>query len=238
MEMRGRDVITARLLYELQEIDQAIETKRQRLNDVEAQLGESETLRKARVRLEAVQQRLAQIERTQREQELELQSLTDKLKAEENRLYSGRVKNPKELAGLQKEVRYLKRRRDKLEERLLETMVTREEIQAQVDQAMSFLQELETQWKHQQASLLDEQRGLQEELAYLQQRREHLLQRLERDALDNYNYLRRTKGTAVAPVEHGLCGGCRVALPTVDLQRAQGQELAYCSNCGRILVIL
>lgn len=238
IEIRGRNVTTARLLYELQQVDLAIEAKQRDLNEVEAQLGESEELRAARARLESVQQRLAQIERTQREQELELQSLADKLKAEENRLYSGRVKNPKELAGLQKEVRYLTRRRDELEEQLLETMVAREELQTQVNQAMHRLQDLEAEWKDQQASLVDAQRRLQEELLRLHEQREALRKRLGQDALDTYNYLRRTKGIAVAPLEGGLCGGCRVALPTVDLQRAQGGALAHCSNCGRILVIL
>ncbi len=229
---------TARMLYELQQVDQAIDAKGRRLEAIAAQLKESETLQQARSKLEQLQQRVTRIERTQLEQELELRGLADKLKAEERRLYSGRVKNPKELAGLQKEVRYLKRRHEELEEQLLETMVTREEIQAQIDEAAATLDKLEAEWRAQQATLFDEQRQLQDELAALAQRREELVARVGRAALDSYDHLRRTKGIAVAPVQGGLCGGCQVALSAVDQQRARGEDLAYCGNCGRILVVL
>jgi hypothetical protein len=226
------------MLYELQQVDQAIDAKSRRLEAIAAQLKESETLKQARSRLEQLQQRVTRIERTQLEQELELRGLADKLKAEERRLYSGRVKNPKELAGLQKEVRYLKRRHKEMEEQLLETMVAREEIQAQLDEAAAALDRLEAEWEAHQATLLDEQRQLQDELSDLTRRREELVARVGRAALDSYDHLRRTKGIAVAPVQGGLCGGCQVALSAVDQQRARGEDLAYCGNCGRILVIL
>lgn len=229
---------TAQMLYELQQVDQAIDAKSRRLEAIAAQLKESETLKQARSRLEQLQQRVTRIERTQLEQELELRGLADKLKAEERRLYSGRVKNPKELAGLQKEVRYLKRRHKEMEEQLLETMVAREEIQAQLDEAAAALDRLEAEWEAHQATLLDEQRQLQDELSDLTRRREELVARVGRAALDSYDHLRRTKGIAVAPVQGGLCGGCQVALSAVDQQRARGEDLAYCGNCGRILVIL
>lgn len=231
-------MITARVLYELQQVDQAIETKRRRLEAIAAQLGESEALRQARAKLEQLQQRLARVARQQLEQELRLQSLAEKLEAEQDRLYSGRVKNPKELAGLQKEVRFLKRRHEQLEEQLLETMVTREEIQAQLDQAADALHELEMEWQAGQASLLDEQHQLLGEVSNLDRRRKELVKRVDRAALASYDHLRRTKGIAVAPVEGGLCAGCRVALSAVDRQRARGEDLAYCGNCGRILVIV
>lgn len=228
----------AETLYKLQQIDQTIAAKQKRLTEVEAQLGESEELREARDRLEQAEKQLQDLVRTQRQQDLELRSVADKIESEESRLYGGRVKNPKELAGLQKEVRYLKERRTELEDELLDTMLSREEVSERVEELQVALNAIKAEWESAQAGLVAERDQLKSDLAEAQRRREELLKKVPSDALSIYEYLRRTKGIAVAPVEDGMCMGCRVTLSAVDRQRVRGDDLMTCSNCGRVLVVL
>ena len=45
-------------------------------------------------------------------------------------------------------------------------------------------------------------------------------------------------GRAVSKVVQGRCQGCRISISMSDQQRARmGNELARCSNCGRILYL-
>lgn len=230
--------MTAESLYQLQQIDDTIRAKKHRLAEVEAMLGESDELVKARFSLAQAEEALHTLEKSQRLQELELDTVTGKLQAEENRLYGGRVRNPKELAGLQKEVRYLKQRHAELEDNLLETMMSREEATNRVAQRRATLEEVEANWNRDQAGLLAEREELQTAIAEAQSRRAELVDRIPAHALSTYDYLLRTKGVAVAPVERGMCTGCRVSLSAVDRQRVQSDELVTCANCGRVLVVL
>lgn len=229
---------TAETLYQLQEIDKSIKAKEERLAEVEAQLGESEALREARANLEQAQEQLYALEKRQRQQELELQTVTSKIESEEERLYGGRVTNPKELAGLQKEVRYLKEQRTEVEDQLLETMMSREETAGQVEERQTTLDDIESNWEREQTSLATEQDELQEALADLRGRRKELIEQIPPRTLSTYDHLRRTKGLAVAPFKNGMCTGCRVSLSAVDQQRVRSDELVTCSNCGRVLVVL
>ncbi|MFQ5856333.1 MAG: zinc ribbon domain-containing protein [Anaerolineae bacterium] len=228
----------AESLYKLQQIDETIRTKEQRLAEVKAQLGESEELRDARAGLARAQEELHELEKAQRLQELEVQTVADKRESEEVRLYSGRVTNPKELAGLQKEVRYLKQRHAELEDGLLETMLTLEDTANSVAERRARLHEIEANWERDQATLLAERDQLQVALAEISGRRTELVGQIATHALSTYDYLCRTKGFAVAPVQHGMCTGCRVSLSAVDQQRVRSDELLTCSNCGRVLVVL
>lgn len=229
---------TAESLYQLQQLDETVRARKRRLAEVEAQLGESQELREARSSFSRAQEELHELEKRQRLQELDLESVADKLEAEEIRLYSGKVTNPKELTGLQKEVQYLKQRRSDLEDNLLETMMAREEAANRVSERKAVLDKIEANWERNQAALRAERDQLQAAIAQAQNQRTTLIEQIPAPALSTYDYLLRTKGFAVAPVEGGMCAGCHVSLSAVDRQRARNDELVTCGNCGRVLVVL
>lgn len=224
-------------LYRLQGLDSEEDAKQRRLADVEPALGESESLRQTRRALEKVQALVHKCEARQRDLELEIQGLADKISRSEQRLYGGAVKNPKELADLQAEVAALKRRWRKLEDDLLEAMIAREEADAACAQALAQLDETEARWSAQQADLMAEREALQERLAEIERARAALLPSIEADALAAYQALRRWKGgLAVVQVRDGACGGCGIAIsPKLEWQLRQGQ-VVRCSNCERLVV--
>jgi predicted nucleic acid-binding Zn-ribbon protein len=230
-------VSKAESLYRLQTLDLEIAEKTNRRQEIEASLGESEALRKARRLLQAEEQQLAEFQKRLRRQEMDLRSLSSKIAAEEKKLYGGRIKNPKELASLQEEVKYLKRNKSEMEDEMLETMLEIEDGEAEVAAKRERLQEIEAQWSREQADLREEQAALQARLDGLAGQRKALRASIDDRDLVVYEELRRRKGgLGVALLVGGLCQGCSVTLPSGEVQKARrSQDLAFCSNCGRIL---
>ena len=228
----------SQLLYRLQTIDLEMGNGKRRLEEVEAGLGESEELRQARRALQKAKDELNRWQTTLRDLELEAKSLTAKITSVEERLYSGRVTNPKELANLQNEVSYLKRRRGDLEDKQLEAMVEVEEHEAKVDSKKANLAQIEAEWSQTQERLTEERSELEERLAHLMKKeRVEVEEMIGAEDLALYGELRSRKGgRAVALLKGEVCQACRVTLPTSRVQQARsGNSLSFCSSCQRIL---
>ncbi len=226
-------------LFRLQCLDSERDEKQQRLAEVEAALGESEALRHARQALENAEALVRERTLRQRDLELQIAGLADKTSRSEQRLYSGKVKNPKELEDLQAEVASLRRRRQQLEDELLETMIEREEAETERDRARAHLERTEALWKTQQIDLKAERESLHAALAELEGARSALLPGIEAAVLSAYRTLRRRKGgLAVVQLRDGACGGCGVSVSSHLEWQLRQDTLTYCDNCERIIVRL
>ncbi len=228
-----------RQLYELQEIDLEIDAKREALSEVMGRLGQSEVLDQVRLSLAGDEERLVELERSQREQEREVEDLRAKATASEEKLYGGTVKNPKELASLQEQVVNLQRKMRERDDKTLDIMAEVDTMQQKVSLKRGEVAKIEEDWRAEQASLSQQQAELGAALASLEQKGKDLAGKLDASSLELYQALRRKRhGRAVAKVEQGMCQGCRIALPMSELQRARlGQELVQCSSCERILYV-
>ena len=229
----------AERLYRLQTIDLEADARHSRLKEVKATLEGNEELPRVRQALQDEEKKLSRQRTKLRDRELEMQSLTDKIVSVEDRLYGGRIKNPKELANLQEEVQSLKRRKGELEDQVLEAMIEVEESEASVTEQRERLARLEAEWQETQARLSAEQNELISRLSQLKAERAGLQRAIEAGDLALYEDLRRRRGgQAVALLEGELCQACRVTLPTTKVQQArQGEALTLCSSCERILYV-
>jgi len=227
----------AKQLYRLQELDLEIESNEQALKKVASQIGESQEVARTQKQLELEQQRLEESRHKQHSAEWEIDDIATKISAAEETLFSGRVKNPKELANLQHEVDVLKARRSKLEDKALEIMDKVEQSEAKVAKISSQLKTLTAEWQRQQKQLDDESEKLKAILSDLKHKRQLLAGEIDQPAVEFYQELKKDKGTAVAKVEQGICRGCRISLPTTELQQARSGALVQCSSCGRILFL-
>jgi predicted nucleic acid-binding Zn-ribbon protein len=227
----------AKQLYRLQELDLEIESGERALKEVKSQLGESQVVIKAQKQLELEQKHLEDLSRQQRSAEWEIDDITTKLAAAEEQLFGGKVKNPKELTNLQHEVEAFKTRRNQFEEKALEIIDQVEQSEARVAKINGELDELTADWRRQQKQLNDEMARLKDSLADLKAKRQRLAGEIDPSAFEFYQNLRKGKGIAVVRVEKGICRGCRISLPTTDLQQARSGNLVQCSSCGRILFL-
>jgi len=224
-------------LYRLQELDSAADSTHDRLAKIAVALNDHAQLQQARQALERAQALAKKWAVQQRGLELDIQSLTDKTSGSEQRLYSGMVKNPKELSDLQAEVASLKRRQLKLEDDLLDAMVEREDAEEMRARAQQRSDEIQALWTIQQADLLAEQETLEEGLREIEQEREGLLPRVDSGNLTTYEHLRRRKGGIAVTSPNGeVCGICGVAIsPSLKWKLREG-EIIYCGTCERIIV--
>jgi predicted nucleic acid-binding Zn-ribbon protein len=226
----------AQRLHRLQQTDLSLAKTEDRLAEIHAMLGESQELRETRLGVQSTELELERWQATLRGRELEVQDLSRKIKASEDHVYGGRVRNPKELKNLEEELLSFRRRRESKEDAVLEAMLEVEQLTETLTAQKATLAVVEANWSHTQGELLAEQealRGRREDL--LTARRGHEL--AVGDHLELYEELRRRRaGQAVALLRDGVCHACGLALPTGEVQRVKyAQEICRCSSCGRIL---
>lgn len=229
----------ARLLFDLQTTDAALDAARKRMRAIDALLTESEALRAARRSAQQARDRLAQLRARCTDLELESATLDDKIKSIDLRLYGGAVKNPKELGDLQKDAASLRKRKAALDEILLEAMDNLDQAEREANAAHLHLTQVEDGWQGDQASLVAERGRLVDQVAALDAQR--AAQRAEAPPADlvMYDRLRSQKrGHAVAQVEDGVCSECGVELAAhIAAQLQRDGTLVACGNCERILTV-
>jgi predicted nucleic acid-binding Zn-ribbon protein len=230
-------VSVIRQLYQLQTIELEIESREQALTQAMSRLGESQEVAEVRARLAEERLHLSTLNKKQGSLEEEIEDIAAKLEAAQESLYSGRIKNPKELISLQHEVESLKDKRNQVEEKALGIMEQVEQTQANLASLEIKLKEAEGRWQLEQQKIGAEVEQLKTMLSQLNSERQLALAAISPEVADLYQRLRKQKGTAVARVERGTCCGCRISLSTAELQRARGDRLVMCSYCGRILFL-
>lgn len=225
------------VLYRLQTLDLQLEETKRGLREIEAQLGENAALTAARDAVGEAERLIGNSEAEMREREWEVTRLDQKIKEFNDRLFSGKVTNPKELASIQKEVEHLGRLKAQQEDQELDLMARLEEQRAELARLKQRYSELEAAVAEERKDLLASKSRLEEDLARQLEERERLVRAANPADIPVYDRLRSQRaGRAVARVDRSLCEGCRVFLPTHLVQKARTSPApVFCSSCGRIL---
>ena len=225
-------------LLELQDTDTVIDRLTKRLAELKASLRETEQLIAARQARRDAEQLAVQRRAARKDLELADASVDDKIQQAEKRLYSGAVKNPKELLDLQNDIGALKRQKAKLDEQRFEAMLELEDAETALQQRTADFAQIEAAWQHNQADLITEQAQLESNLIGQQRDQTAARAALPAPDLALYDQLRRRKaGVAVVELNGQLCGGCGVRVTgSVIQQLSQIDQYARCGNCERILV--
>ena len=226
----------ARVLYDLQQIDTEIRTKKQRLGEVLRLQKEPATLVAARERAAAIDTDLQQWQTRHKGLTAEIAALTDKAKRSNDRLYSGVVKNTKELADLQHEVEALDRRRAALEDEALLVEMEADERKAGKGAADEEVARLVSEFTAASATYRQEQQVLATHLNQLIEKRGRHVTLAQPALLKTYDDLIRQKnGLAVVGLQVNKCLGCRLTLSASVIRAVDEGKLVFCENCGRIL---
>jgi predicted nucleic acid-binding Zn-ribbon protein len=224
------------LLYRLQQIDDAIREGKKQLARVISLQKESSDLEAARRTAEIVAEDLKKWRSKQNVLNLELSTLNEKIKREEIRLYSGTIKNPKELADIQHELESLGRRSSALEDELIEAMIMVEDTDREYVEAGRELEAIETKWVKDQESLKAERGELITTINDLiNQRKQHLTSVSSESMAAYQNAIRRAGNMAVVLLKGSRCSGCQVTVPANLVKSTEDGNLVICDNCSRVL---
>jgi predicted nucleic acid-binding Zn-ribbon protein len=225
-------------LLSLQDIDLELDKELARLSEIEEALGESEEVTQARATAEEKREVLHGLRIEQKDLELSADEVRNKAAEIEKKLYSGAVKNPKELQDLDADLKSLREETKRREEKLLAMLVQVDEAESDYSTGVEAFAAIESEWRSHQDTLLNEKTAIEPEVARLRALRDQEAAGFERSLMSLYNLLReRRGGRAVARVERGMCQGCRISLPMSVIQRARtGNGLVQCVSCERILL--
>lgn len=225
-------------LYHLQQIDLALLEHSKRLQSIAARLKDTQEIAAAQKQVDAATAHLKPLQVRLRDLELQLQSTRSKRDETEKRLYSGKVKNPKELQDMEHEIEALKRRDAELEDRILEVMVAVEDAQSVLTTAADSLTRITADREDANRLLWEEQKALEAETARLEQQRIGAAAALSADNLTLYQTMRAQKANRpISKLEGDSCSVCGIEQTAVLAQEVRrNQSLVKCRNCGRILV--
>ncbi len=227
--------MSVRQLNQVQDLDLEIEAVEKLSALAQAKLNENEELRRVKETLAKSQSELESWLKLQKDNDWAISDISGKMTVANESLYSGRIRNPKELASLQQELGSLKRQRDPLEETAIGYMEKIEAVQAQVRKNEEGLKSLESRLCEEHESLRSQIRELTIKLTSLKEERNLKIAAITPEEVRFYNDIKTRRGVAVARVDKGTCGRCRISLSSAELQKARGGKMAQCSSCSRIL---
>jgi hypothetical protein len=224
-------------LYRLQKLDTQIDRITMRLNEIDQALSDDRRVRKAQLVLKKAQDAAQKAKSALKKIEDQVGDTRLKRKTNQASLFSGKIKNPKELQDLQMESEALARYIVKLEDQQLEAMIVSESADEALENAEKALAQAKGTAAEENAALLGKKTALEEDLNKAQREKSAALQSISEANLALYQKLRKSKrGTAVTSISDGGCSVCGQALPPADIQAVRtASELVFCPSCGRIL---
>jgi predicted nucleic acid-binding Zn-ribbon protein len=227
----------AKRVFEFQQIEQAILIQRNQADEIDLRLNHNSAYEKAREELSAVEQGKADLERQYKELDAEAEQLRNNIQQINDKLYSGKIKNPKELLSFEQEVTMLKSNLVPKDDLLLAMMERLESRKAEAQRLQESCKAIEAAWQKEKLDLKVQKEKVIGELAELEKKRKETAVDIDSSALNTYEGIKGRKSQAVVRVEQGRCMGCRVTLSVSELQRVRGMAIVTCSNCGRILYL-
>ena len=186
-------------------------------------------------RLQALKNTGESLVKQRRSGERELATQEDQLQKIRNRL--SELKTNKEYQAHLFEIELARKKKDSIEENVLETMERVEQNEQAIKELEEQAKEAQQNFDGEKARIEAQLATLANELADLEQQQKTLAEKVEKPLLARYNRLKTMrKGYAVAQLRDGACGGCQLQLPPqLVAEVKRGNELMDCSYCHRIL---
>ena len=230
------------LILELQLLDNEImqaNTKLKSLPEIEQLLHIEKRVTAANDELSVVKGESDQIALELRRGEVDVETVTDRIKKDEARLSSGNA-TPKELEQLQHEVESLKKRQEALEEIELEIMIRNDAVIARKNTLTTDLTSLQTLKDEISGRLQSATDEINKVIAAKNTARTLVANKIEKALLDLYEKIRGNGGgVGAAALVGNKCNGCNLAINAVEMERIKSlakDELLRCEECRRILV--
>ena len=220
-------------MQELQEIDLLRDAALRALEAATAQIGPPPFMEALDAEIEAQAESAKQADLRLREARAQVETAERRIEATDKRLYGGAESEHRVLQELQADL-YSQRQeivpmRDGAlaAERALEAAVEAERWLRNMRKATA------SNWEQRQAELVEAKAEAEAQAAELTERVEAQRRRLDGEDLATYDGYRRRGPHVVAAVAGGVCGECRLSLPTMVITRARrAVRPVECPSCG------
>lgn len=183
---------------------------------------------------------VADLTRDQRKADAEVEQVKTRRARDEERLSSGAISNPKDLASLQHELVALERRITTLEDDELEVMEALEEAQSTLNAAQAELSSVQVDLDQTVAARDAAITVLDEQIKDTQAERDSRATGVPVELTALYDKVRaQYGGLGAAPLRAKKCEGCRLEINGADLREMAAlpeDEVLRCPECSRILV--
>lgn len=236
------------LLYQLQKRDSELLTIQQKLQDIPNQIKQQQAeVAKHEVDLAAKAAELAEVEKTQRTKnaEIEMNAVQREKYQDEQRT----VTSNEAYTALERQIEFLDQQDEEAEDTILILM----EESDQLKQELGELEVLVNQEKEKTATeteqLRQELRALETQKDEQLKQRKEFLPQIDKVRRDEYHRwmkaqlasqsgAARAKAGFIALGKNGTCSTCRIAIQPQTLKEAQKYEKpVYCSSCKRLLYV-
>lgn len=228
--------ITKRL-YELQLIDVEINSCQATIAQLNLQIGDDDVVLKAKAELDVLKKHLVEIGQKRHDLDWETEDLQKTISKLSDKLYGGKIGNPKELLSLEQEAGGLKDRLGQKEDELLELMNEEEVTQKNIAMQAGQVVKVEVEWQQQQKALMQKRNEVESRLLEFENKRQAFIATIDAQSLGVYEGVRLKRGPAVVKVEQGRCQGCHITLPVNEWQKTKSGVVVQCSSCGKILYL-
>ncbi|MCM3264296.1 MULTISPECIES: zinc ribbon domain-containing protein [Streptomyces] len=178
--------------------------------------------------------------REQAKAEQDVDQVRKRAARDQQRLDSGAVTSPKDLANLQHELASLAKRQGDLEDVVLEVMERRESAQQRVAELTERVASVQAKVDDAAARRDTALQEIDAEVASVTKEREVVAGTVPADLLGLYDKLRAQQGgIGAAKLYQRTCQGCRQELAITELNEVRAaapDAVVRCENCRRILV--
>jgi predicted nucleic acid-binding Zn-ribbon protein len=222
---------------------QALDTQIDRLLDERQSLPELAEYKAVHEKLAALRSDLDQARADLKELELaldkaegELELLEIKLDEHETRLFAGGM-SARETEHMRLEVQSLKGQKDAMEEKVLALLEEVDPAREKVKQLQAEVEKETASKDGLESSIREQWKRIDAEIARKEERKKEAISPIDEDLIELYEKLRSIKeGVAIASFDHGVCGGCHMALSPAEQEEAFAEDLPRCVHCRRLLV--
>lgn len=205
-----------------------------RLTEVEQQLARVKKL------VVAAETEVSDRQREVRKLENDIEQVRLRASKDSELLNGGSITNAKQLEELQHEVTSLQRRQGTLEDEELELLERLEDATRNLETLIADRARLDVELGDARADLERVERDLDNEQEAAQRQRDAVAKEIPADLLRAYEKIRADAGgIGAALLQHGRCGGCRLQITHIELERIKAlppHEVVRCDECRRIMV--
>ena len=154
----------------------------------------------------------------------------------ENKLYSGKISDLKQLEALQEESNNIEKIINENETNLIGYMEDIGKIEDILEKERLNLNELIKENDILKNDYINKDEKLNKHIDKENKEIENTEAKIDEDTLKKYKSIRRTNKTAIAYMENGTCKGCNMNIATYLVEKVkESDDIYYCENCGRIL---